>query len=192
MQLTERELSLIKDTDFLITKSKVLRKVTLLLEDTRNHIKQLIAESGFKFPPELNVESGKVSRGENYLLLPYQVLDFPSLFGRTDVFAFRTMFWWGHYFSCTIHLQGKYLDDLKGSIWENREQLIDKDIFICVGSSPWQYHYGADNYLPYSQAQENVLRDSGFLKLSKKVSLEDWDDLPVEASEFLNLMLSIL
>jgi hypothetical protein len=192
MQLTEKELSLIQDTDFLLTKSQVLQKVTLLLEDTRDQLKYTISDLGFVFPPDLNIESGKVSRGENYLMLPYQVLDFPALFSRKDVFAFRTMFWWGHFFSLTLHLQGQLLDHFKGRIWKNREELIGRDIFIGVGDGPWQYHYGSDNYLPYTRDHEKMLRETKFLKLSKKISLESWRDLPLEATNFLKLMVSIL
>lgn len=192
MQLTEKEFGLIQDTDFLITKSQILHKVTLLLEATRDQLKTTIADLEFVFPLDLNIESGKVSRGENYLLLPYQVLDFPSFFSREDVFAFRTMFWWGHFFSCTLHLQGKFLDDFKEGIWKNREQLIGKDIFIGVGDSPWHYHYRSDNYLPYTKDQEKILRETEFLKLSKEVPLKNWHDLPLEANDFLKLMVSIL
>jgi len=192
MHLTEKELILIQDADFLIAKSQVLGKVTQLLEDTRDRLRTSIAEMEFTFPPELNIESGKVSRGENYLLLPYQVLDFPSLFYREHVFAFRTMFWWGHFFSCTLHLQGKYLDDFRGSIWKNREELIGKDTFISVGESPWQYHYRPDNYLPYTKDLEHKLLEAEFLKLSKEVPLKNWHHLPLEANDFLKLMVSIL
>jgi len=52
--------------------------------------------------------SPKISRGENYLGLPYLVLDYPRLFRPDAVLAIRTFFWWGHFFSSTLQLSGGY------------------------------------------------------------------------------------
>jgi hypothetical protein len=52
--------------------------------------------------------NGKISRGENYQLLPYIILDYPSYFSRNNIFAVRTMFWWGNFFSITLHLSGDH------------------------------------------------------------------------------------
>ena len=55
----------------------------------------------------LEPASAKISKGEN-MGLPWVMLDYPRLFGQEDVLAIRTMFWWGHCFSVTLHLKGRY------------------------------------------------------------------------------------
>ena len=52
--------------------------------------------------------SPKISKGENYKGLPWLVLDYPRYFNKEDIFAIRTLFWWGNFFSITLHISGKY------------------------------------------------------------------------------------
>ena len=51
----------------------------------------------------------KISKGEKYKGLPWVMLDYPRIFGKEDIMAIGTRFWWGHYFSVTLHLKGGYL-----------------------------------------------------------------------------------
>ena len=60
--------------------------------------------------------SPKISKGENYRGLPYVMLDYPRLFGREEVLAIRTFFWWGHGFSVTLHLKGGYRERISAGI----------------------------------------------------------------------------
>ena len=51
-----------------------------------------------QLPVEFFDVSPKISRGEQYLGLPYVMLDYPRIFSKENVFAIRTFFWWGNYF----------------------------------------------------------------------------------------------
>ena len=75
---------------------------------------------------------------------------------------------------------------------DNIDKLLGKGIFIGVGKTPWHYHYGDDNYLPLAKDHSKHLGNCNFLKLSKKISISEWEQLPSFASEFLNLTLSVL
>lgn len=192
MDITHKELNILQDTDFLLTKSIVLEKIYKLLEDTRAELIKCVKNTNFSFPDGTDIVTGKISRGENYKNLPYMVLDYPTLFTNESSFAFRTMFWWGNFFSSTLHLEGKALDKYGKTIVDNIDKLLNKNIYIGVGETPWQYHYGEDNYLPLTKDHKNAISYCEFLKLSKKISLTRWEKLPKFAFDFLNLMLSIL
>jgi hypothetical protein len=138
MDITENEMKVLQDTDFLLTKSAVLEKVYRLLEETRTELKRIIDSSGFSFPQGTDIVTGKMSRGENYKNLPYMVLDYPTLFTNENTFAFRTMFWWGNFFSFTLHLEGIALDQYRKTIVDNIDKLFDKNIYMGVGETPWQ------------------------------------------------------
>ena len=71
-----------------------------LLLDTKNHLDTAYHLTPLAIPRGENAYSGKISRGENYRGLPYLILDYPAYFSQKDIFAFRTMFWWGHFFQC--------------------------------------------------------------------------------------------
>ena len=50
MGITEKELLILKDTDFLLTKATVLEKINELLGQTRQELKESVENSNFSFP----------------------------------------------------------------------------------------------------------------------------------------------
>jgi len=66
MKLTEKELSILQDTDFLLTKATAINKIYKLLELTRESIKRSVKNSKFSFPDGTDLLNGKISKGENY------------------------------------------------------------------------------------------------------------------------------
>lgn len=192
MNLSEKELLILQDTDFLLTKATVLEKITELLKHTREELKMCVENSNFSFPDGADHLTGKISKGENYKSLPYMVLDYPTLFSKNSIFAYRTMFWWGNFFSATLHLEGIALDDYRNSITINLDRLVKKDIYIGVGDTPWQYHYKEDNYSLLNEAHRDFITNSKFLKLSKKIELKKWNDVPKFSTTFFEFMLSVL
>ncbi len=192
MQLSEKENQIIFDTEFLINKISVIAKIQTLFEEVRKSLVDAIISSDFVFPESVDIELGKIFKGENYQSLPYINLDFPKYFSNEDIFTFRTMFWWGNYFSSTLHLQGKILELYRQNIINNLDKLINEEIYICVNRSPWAYHYNSDNYILLSEFNLKKLYDLDFLKLSEKFNLADYNNLPKLSSDFLQRVLSIL
>jgi hypothetical protein len=107
VQLSSAEMTLVCDPAWILTKNAIMTKVVALLAALSERYVEVYApltgEGGL--PP---TQPPKISKGENYRGLPYVMLDYPRIFGKEDVFAIRTMFWWGHYFSVTLHLKGIY------------------------------------------------------------------------------------
>jgi len=77
----------------------------------------------------------RISKGENYKGLPWVVLDYPRCFGRDDVLAVRTLFWWGHYFSVTLHLKGSYKEMFLPVIRDHLPLLGAAGFFIGVSTT---------------------------------------------------------
>lgn len=192
MSLTKSELGVLEDADFLLAKVRLISKVQRLLAEVRMEINERIKTSVFPFPSDVHLKTGKISRGENYKNLPYLVLDHPSLFRSEDIFAFRTMFWWGNFFSATLHLQGQSLEKYRTAIVNNITRLDSEQIFVAIGDSPWHYHYEESNYLPLSKVNKNFFDECRFLKLSKNTELKNWENIPSFSADFLELSLSIL
>jgi hypothetical protein len=93
------------------------------------------------------------------------------------------MFWWGNFFSATLHLGGRYLDMSKDALAANIGRLNSSDHYICVNSTPWEYHYHPDNYQKLNELNIDQLRAAlhsrPFLKLSQRWSLERYPELSV-------------
>lgn len=181
---TTHELETLHNTKFFEVKAAATKKIEQLFAEVRDELKSEIEKNKFVFPAEVDTVTGKIFRGENYLGLPYLVLDYPKHFSKESVLAFRTMFWWGNFFSLTLHLQGKALED-----WRMKRQgpiptfpfREEDQTYICVSNTPWKYHYEKDNYVPIASLSETdlqkILFEKEFIKLSRKISLKEHEQL---------------
>ena len=192
MQLNKKEIQILENTDFLLTKATVLTKIYKLLELTRKELNEVITKTNFSFPEGTDLVTGKISRGENYRNLPYMVLDHPTLFNVKSIFAYRTMFWWGNFFSFTLHLEGEALSVCRKILSNNIDKLLNQDIYIGIGETPWQYHYEKSNYLLLDKNHKGSIMNSNFIKLSKKIEIKDWKKVPGFSKLFFEFLLSIL
>jgi hypothetical protein len=164
------------DQEFFLLKSSAIEKVVELFGTLERGLQEKVGWLDMNFE-DVNISNGKIFRGENYKKYPYVVLDYPRQFSTQSIFAFRTMFWWGHEFSFTLHLQGDSLEKYRKTIFNNSEKLIDHDVFFCVNDTPWQYLFEKENYVPIEELtnRSEELLTKPFLKLSRR--------LPVDAQE---------
>src|SRR5690349_3943554 len=128
IQLSPFEMDLLNNSEWILTKNKIIKKAQRLLEEVQENIVHHVKESAINLPAEVIAISPKISKGENYLGLPWLMLDYPRYFGKENlrpegplsrqagIFAIRTMFWWGNFFSTTFHLSGEYKKRYSGAI----------------------------------------------------------------------------
>lgn len=179
IQLSANELALVQNAEWLLTKNAIIEKVIVLFGDIAHEVQQTIRRSPAALPAEVLMPSPKISKGEKYQGLPYVILDYPRLFGKENIFAIRTLFWWGHFFSVTLHLRGQYKTDHIAALQKNIALLRQHDFYICVAENEWQHDFAATNYTALSQldntAIEKILSGNDFCKLSVRMSLQQWD-----------------
>jgi hypothetical protein len=174
IQLSSAEMRLVTDTEWILTKNSIIARLVEGLAELSEAYRPLWEGahlSGGPYP-----SSPKISRGENYKGLPWIVLDYPRLFGREDVLAIRTLFWWGHYFSVTLHLKGRYKEIFLPLLRSRLSLLADAGFHICVSEDEWRHELAADNYVALSgmdaAALDRVLGRPGFLKFSCTTPLD--------------------
>src|SRR5260221_13188705 len=151
IQLSADELLLVQNAEMLLTKNKIIDKVYHLFGSVATEVGKMIKEQPVPLPAETLTASPKISRGENYLGLPWVMLDYPRQFGKEDTFAIRVMFWWGHYFSITLHLKGKYQQQFAETLSQELERLAEKDFHISTGTDEWRHEHAEDNYVSLRQ-----------------------------------------
>jgi len=177
------DLSLLSNADILRRKKQIQDKLYYLLDFVRQDITSSIKSNSISLEGKYFNEP-KISRGENYSELPYLVLDYPSKFEEDNIFACRTMFLWGCFFSSTIHLQGQYLDRNRQQIKTIAQKLIGTPVYISCGESPWKYSYEPDNYLPLTETSIDQINRNSFIKISQKIELDDYSKVREIASKF--------
>lgn len=194
----QKELEYLENTDFLLTKRKLIKQVQGMLALSQNQLKEFLKDQKALLPPDCLQRAAKISKGENYRGLPYLVLDYPRLLAKNNIFSFRTMFWWGNFFSCTLHLQGQSLEMYRQRLKENltaNPHLLPPDTWISINDTPWEYHYQPSNYkmlTEVSPEELNLLLSRNFIKLSRKIPLQQHRQLPGFCSDSLRLFLACL
>jgi hypothetical protein len=179
IQLSTEELSLVQNADWLLTKNTIIEKVYTLFGDIAHQMRDNFNANPAILLPEVLIPSPKIARGENYGGLPWVMLDYPRLFNRQDTFAIRTLFWWGHFFSVTLHLKGRYKQQYQQNLLANLPVLASRQFYLCVSGDEWRHEFEEDNYKPLTQlnssAVEEILLANDFCKLSAKISLPQWN-----------------
>jgi hypothetical protein len=187
IRLSAKEMELVNNADWILTKNGIIQKAKQLLETLQDKQRDILDPVIGLLPTNIALPPPKISKGENYQGLPYLVLDYPRYFDREHVFAIRTMFWWGHFFSTTLHLSGNHKKWAEQRITAAYGPLSAIDSWICINEGEWEHHFEADNYAPVRQLGtsewEKIIAEKYFIKLAQKIPLQQWD----EAGELLSM-----
>jgi hypothetical protein len=180
IHLSKLEKELVQNKDWILTKQSIIEKVYQLFGELLSVYKEISANEEEFLPDFFKSANGKISKGENYKGLPYVILDYPGFFSKEDVFAIRTMFWWGNFFSISLHISGKYFEKKK-HFFSMLKYLNEREYFICISENEWQHHFDSLNYVPVIELEDRVITEimtKNFFKISKKTDLKNWDGAP--------------
>jgi hypothetical protein len=176
--LSAKELEMVCNTDWILTKQAIIEKVYQLFGDFAADIQpqanSLLAEKICSTLP-------KISKGERYQNLPYVMLDYPRYFSKNEIIAIRTFFWWGHFCSVTLHLSGRSKTAAMPILLEQFVFLQQNDFSVCVNNTPWEHHFGQDNFMPVKAISmkefRQLLEREMFVKIAKKIPLQEWEKI---------------
>jgi hypothetical protein len=184
VQLSTEEMRLVTDPAWILTKNSVISKVVGMMAELSDKWQGLA-------PPDLapGVRGPKISRGENYKGLPWVMLDYPRIFGKEDVFAIRTMFWWGHEFNLTLHLKGKYMHAYVPVIIRRWEKLAAAGFQVGISEKEWEHEHTPQNY---RAMDDSMPVGPSFFKISARCGLEQWNDAPEVLTGLFSTLLRVL
>lgn len=195
IRLSPEELELVSRTDWILTKNAILLKAKALLEEVSVNQRMLMQSQQHSLPPEAFHPSAKISKGENYKGLPYLVLDQPRHFSQHDIFAIRTMFWWGNFFSVTLHVAGRWREHYFEKLHRSFPQLKE-DFFIGCNEDPWEHHFDKDNYVKIDSLENNafqsLLNERNFVKIAAKTAISNWETADKDLLKFFGRLLQVL
>jgi hypothetical protein len=193
--LSEEELKLATDPAVILTKNAVIDAVYQLFGQLSVRMQDQLKPLEKELSEVMEVPA-KISRGENYLELPYVILDYPRYFRPHDIFAIRTMFWWGNFMSMTLHLKGNYREHYHQRIIDKYQQIGAMGFYAGIGTDEWEHHFGEDNYLSVSMIEEDEWRTlyeaRDFTKIALKYPLGDFNKMSDILPEAFGKILRIL
>lgn len=174
IRLSPAEAALFSDANVILTKNSVINKTVDLLAEAQS---QMMAEA-----PHLVHEispSPKISKGENYLGLPYIILDYPRVSNGNGLFFIRSMFWWGNFYSSTLQVAGSFKTTNTDFLQQSYKELADKNYFIGVNTDPWVHHFGEENYRSIKNLSvpvfHTIIEEREHTKIAAFWPLSEWD-----------------
>jgi hypothetical protein len=173
--LSDGQLAIAKNKDIILTKLLVIESALVLFNSLIPIINENIGKSVLHIK-KITSAIPKISKGENYNNFPYVILDYPGVFEKENIFAVRTMFWWGNFISITLHISGSYKKYFEENIFTRI--MKEESFFICIAENEWQHNFEDDNYKKVSDVSETemrVVREKKFLKIALKYELHHWN-----------------
>lgn len=185
--LSPKELELVCNTDWILTKHAIIQKVYRLFGELLPQLEAQLQAHSHTLPAEVFLHAPKIAKGENYQLLPYVVLDYPRYFTKEEVFAIRHFFWWGNFFSISLQLSGKFRQRFMPALQNNFELLQQGGYWLCIAEEPWQHHFADSNFRLIEKLSREEFADmltcKPFVKIAKKMSLQQWEEIPLFIAE---------
>lgn len=177
IQLSKFETDLIQNKEWILTKRYIIDKVYELFGEMHTIYKEVSLPETYSIFDLYKNLGGKISKGENYKGLPYVIMDYPASFTKEYIFAIRTFFWWGNFFSISLHLSGKIFQ-VQSDFSKLFLFLKEKGFYICINEDEWQHDFESSNYIAVSTLSENKAKEilkRNFLKISKNLELNKWN-----------------
>lgn len=179
VNLSKEEMDLVKTPDFILTKNRIIGKVMQLMGTTYDEYLAILKNNNGLLQETAFNKQGKIFKGEQYEGLPYVTLDYPRNFSEQNILAIRSFFWWGNFFSITLHISGDYAQKYFTGIY-NGVVKRPEGWFICINQNAWHHHFKNDNYIQAGELinngrMETLLKQKPFIKIARKIELEDWE-----------------
>lgn len=179
IRLSATEIELIKNADWILTKNAIIEKIVQFFSSLQQQQERELRLYKNNLPLKFFTSSPKISKGENYEGLPYVVLDYPRFFNDSGFGAIRTMFWWGNFFSITLHMSSENKRAFEEQIINAYTQLRKEKFYSCINKNEWEHYFSAENYIALSEMTEDEYRkqikETPFVKIATKISLDSWE-----------------
>jgi hypothetical protein len=189
------ETELMSNAGVILTKNIILHKIKVLLESIQFEMQLEVQSNSQWFTHPVFQPNAKISKGENYLGLPYMVLDYPRSFDVTNIFAVRTFFWWGNFFSSTLHITGDYKTAYFDNIINAYDALATAEYYISNNEDQWTHHFEEGNYTKIDDLSKeefiNYCHQFDHIKIAAKWPLWEWDFAATNLFKSWKLLLNI-
>jgi hypothetical protein len=175
VKLSPGELKLVLDPGFILTKNNIIAKVYELF----GNLAAVYTDRARRHP---SLPEG----------LPWVMLDYPRFFSKEQEFSIRTFFWWGNFCSITLQLSGGYRQLCQPAILQFHQSAENHNWFLCNHPDRWLHHFREDNYQPLVSFSPGEIRKLPFIKMAKKIPLQQWDYMEISLKDGFATLLDLV
>jgi hypothetical protein len=173
----ESEIRLIREKELFLHKPGIMKKANESLESLKNKLIAQLAKDGRNYPEGSDLIKGQIAKGENHNGFPFISLDMPQKFSKTEMFTFRTLFWWGHYLGFSLILKGMDLNDFARKLSERKDSELLMDIYLATSSNIWEWGKTNENFKLVSESSPSTILQTvseiNYIKLIRFYPLAD-------------------
>lgn len=195
IHFSEEEMMLLQNADILLTKNRIIEKVYGFFGELSKSYHQAVLQCPEPYVRQLCAAIPKISRGENFGNLPYVMLDYPRNFGRENVCAVRTFFWWGKFLSLTLHLKGEYQQRFGMQALMTAERAGGTAWKVSRGTNEWDHNLDSEDYELLGKLGQDVafVKNStdSYLKIATFYPLHQWREAEERFPEVFRQILRI-
>lgn len=156
-------------------------------------IENKLPSATLKIDTAWNLRPTKISKGENYQDMPYMVLDCPFLMHQKDLLFFRTMFWWGHYFSLNLLIKGESFQHPAQALIHHLQKKPEADIYILTSDNFWQNDISGIDYASCNaKAAQQSWEQYRHVRIAHRIDFNAMDSLQDKCMSFIQKMLSAM
>ena len=176
-QWSSHEMAMVNVVDVFQSKPAIMKKVEAYLTQLKDQLVAEIAVNCESFPQGVDITKGQFARGENHKGFPFISMDMPQLFTKTEMFTYRTLFWWGHYLGFSFMLKGEGLPIYLDRLMAGKETPASENVYIACNASPWEWGWTQENFkllsaMPEEQARK-IIASIQYIKLCRFYPLND-------------------
>ena len=179
IQLSKEEKALVKSGQWILTKNNIIAKIAALFQAMAAQMQQSDCQRHLGLGQQIS--QPKISKGERYQGLPYVVLDYPREFGKENILAVRTIFWWGNYFTTTLHLKGIFMESFTPRLMAKQASLAAGNFLLCIDGDEWSQEISTATYRPILAQGPFLFQEPdsnpAFIKVAAKTDFTHWDHM---------------
>ena len=171
------EIKLLNTVDIFPHKPAIMKKAEANLTALKQEIIKTLSQSPHPCPPNSDITKGQIVRGENHKGFPFMSLDMPQMFSKSEMFTYRTLFWWGHDLIFSLILKQQNQTKLIEKLINLKNHPEWKDIQLALAPTPWEWDKDNDknNFITLSESSAMEIKTSinsiQYIKLCRFYSL---------------------
>ncbi len=176
-QWSPHEMEMLTHVEVFQHKPGIMKKGEDYLKALEQAMVKELAGNESCFPAGTKLQSGQLVRGENHKGFPYLSLDIPQKFSKTEMFAYRTLFWWGHYLGFSLILKGEKLPDYVDRLLAHKNDPMLAGVYLAAAPTPWEWNPSNDNFKQVrttpGEELKSIVESIEYIKLCRFFPFED-------------------
>ena len=177
LAFTDEETALLSDAQFFRKKARITEKIRGQLDATHVVLRDELTRTNLVTPAGFDPACVQFVKGEQLESFPYQYLDCPKHFQRSEKCTFRTLFWWGHHVVCAWILEGQPVRQYKKHLVDRFHTIAGQGLELSIAPTLWEWKQGEGYTLPIAHHRKAqvaaVIAERPFLKIARFIPLVD-------------------